>query len=82
MLPFMCLLFVLLWIGLLEIFRLLWPDTLSPHKTVDGSPIRATQLFERFLCSWRFTFGGQHHAPVRRGEADCSVLGPQARGTQ
>src|SRR5438552_17999056 len=57
-----------------EILRLFSPNTLSPQEAVNGSPIRATKFFERFLCRWRFALRFKHYAPVRGSKGHCAVL--------
>jgi len=57
-----------------EILRLLWPNPLSPHEAIDGSPISAAKFFERFLCRWRFALRFKHYAPVRGSKGHCAVL--------
>src|SRR5206468_12956800 len=39
---------------LCKILRFLQPSTLSPHKTVNGSPINAAEFFKCILRRWRF----------------------------
>src|SRR5947199_262069 len=57
-----------------EILRLLWPNPLSPHEAIDGSPISAAKFFERFLCRWRFNLCLQHDAPMCRRKRDTTLL--------
>src|SRR5262249_32621963 len=51
-----------------NILRLLWPKPLTSHKAMNGSPIRATKLFEGFLCCRRSALRLQYYAPVRGAE--------------
>src|SRR5262249_42572852 len=56
-----------------NILRFLSSNALSPDKAIDRSPINAAKFLECFLCCWRFTLCGQHHAPVGRCKGDCPV---------
>src|SRR6266496_1100280 len=51
--------------ALSEIFRFFRVGALSPHKTINWSPIRAAKFFECRLCSWRWTLRCQYDAPMR-----------------
>ena len=51
-----------------KVLRVRRSDPLSPDEAINGSPVCAAKLFERFLCCWRFALRLQHHAPVRRGK--------------
>src|SRR5262249_2858913 len=56
--------------------------TTSPNETVNGSPICAAKLFERFLCRRRFALCLQHHAPMRRGKSRPAVMSISANRAQ
>src|SRR4029077_17874016 len=57
-----------------KVFRVRRRDALSPNEAINGSPISATKLFERFLSRRRLALRLQHHAPVGGGKRDRALF--------
>src|SRR4029453_4288254 len=67
-----------------QIPRFVWPNALSSHEAINGSPICATKPFKRFSCRWQITLRLQHHTPVRgskRGYLSLSGILARAHST-
>ena len=47
---------------------------MSPNEAVNGSPVCAAKLFERFLCRRRVALRLQHYAPMRGGKCRRAVM--------
>src|SRR6266542_5792866 len=61
-----------------EIFRFLLLNALSPHETINRSPVSAAKFIERRLCCWACTLRRQHHTPVSSCKRDAPVLRARA----
>jgi hypothetical protein len=63
-----------------EILRLFRPGPLSPHETINRSPVRAAKFLESLLCRGCWTLRFQHYAPMRGGKRRAAIGASANRG--
>ncbi len=61
--------------SLSQVLRILFAAAAPTQIRVNGIPVNVAEFLQRFSGLWRVTpAGGDHYAPVRRGELSSGIL--------